>query len=779
MKSRKKQALSAIFLLSCFLILNGQNTVTLGSKDKAQLTIDLNGGAFTDFRLNEKSPNPFSWNIPLNEMPENNKKGDAPFQGHFLCLGRWGAPTDGEIKAGVPHNGQAGNQPWEVIGHSDNSYLHIYSKAPLDGIDANRKIYFDDNNAVFKVTDHIKSTVSIGRVFNIVQHATIGSPFLSASTITDSNADRGFMQHLSYPDPHRYEYVWPEGVVDISGTKIDLTAGDTEISYVSTHLFSDKTGWITAANPDNGLLIGYIWNTDDYPWLNVWHEMKDGTPWAKGLEFGTTGIGRSYQDLLSSDTRFHGENSFFFLDAGEEFEKSFICFMTQIPDDFKGVGEISMENGQIILYEKNSAKERKITVGNIFSPHQVSIKNHTAKDRIDEAFVIKRQDLKYTEKGKLPVLYNKEGNTVMCQADDLNLDGEWDELAFTYSLKAGETDNFSIEWVTPGLYPRFNPRTNVRLGKMVTPGNVVILNTDSHGKYNLPRGEGYPYQTDGPAWENDKMGFRHYFDGRNVRDVFGKRTTEMVMDTVGIQADGTPGDTYHQLHWWGRDIMSAAGSLGLGGIALQKKDTLIRLGITIDQTTDNVDSTKYTCIVNGPVRSIFILDFYGWDIGGDKIDVHETMTIWAGKYGYENVITTSPLPKGSNLVTGIVNNFNDRPYTFEKHGNYVMMSTHDKQTYNKEWYMGMSLLIEKVNFVSTFEAPKTGSGVTTSWCAKLKPNKQDEYRFNCYAAWELSDERFINSVFYQDMIRSYAEELTNKIIPAQTLMRESVNARKH
>ena len=58
------------------------------------------------------------------------------------------------------------------------------------------------------------------------------------------------------------------------------------------------------------------------------------------------------------------------------------------------------------------------------------------------------------------------------------------------------------------------------------------------------------------------MGFRHYFDGRNCRDVFGKRIPDLVLDTVGIRPDGTPGDTYHVLRPWGRDIMSAANSFG-------------------------------------------------------------------------------------------------------------------------------------------------------------------------------------------------------------------------
>ena len=169
-------------------------------------------------------------------------------------------------------------------------------------------------------------------------------------------------------------------------------------------------------------------------------------------------------------------------------------------------------------------------------------------------------------------------------------------------------------------------------------------------------------------------------------------------------------------------------------------------------------------MVNGPVRSIFKLDFYGWDIEGEKVDVYETMTIWAGKYGYENVIKTTPLPKGTHLITGIVNNFNNMPYTQEKTGRFEIMSTHDKQTYDKEWYMGMSVLIDKDNWTNKmFEAPKTGTGITTAWCAVLKPDKKGVYRWNCAAAWEITDERFIDKGFYINMIREYANELSNKI----------------
>ena len=238
-----------------------------------------------------------------------------------------------------------------------------------------------------------------------------------------------------------------------------------------------------------------------------------------------------------------------------------------------------------------------------------------------------------------------------------------------------------------------------------------------------------------------------------------------MLDTVGIRPAGTPGDTYHVLRPWGRDIMSAANSFGLGGIAVQLPDTLLRMGVTIEETVDNVDSTRYTLVCKGPVRSIFKLDFYGWQVGNTKVDVHETMTIWAGKYGYENEITTSPLPDNAVLVTGIVGNFNDMPQRLETYDRKVVsMSTHDRQTYNKEWYMGMSLIMPVSNYSDVFNAPDKGSDILKTWCVKMKPNEEGKYLFNAYAAWELADEQFTNRDYYMNMIDSYARNMVNPVV---------------
>lgn len=290
----------------------------------------------------------------------------------------------------------------------------------------------------------------------------------------------------------------------------------------------------------------------------------------------------------------------------------------------------------------------------------IVLQNPINKERVDESFKLSRAELKAASESLVPVVKKLDGTYVPCQVDDIDRDGVWDELAFVYTLKGEEKVELMVEWVSVSDYPVFERRTNIRYGKMTSPGHVEELAFDMHGKHNLPRSVNYPYQMDGPAWENDKIAFRHYFDGRNCRDLFGKRISEMVLDTVGIRADGYPDNTYQVLREWGCDILSAANSFGLGGLALQLPDTLVRMGVESKDTVDIIDSSHFEIITEGPVRSMFQLDFIGWDVLGTKIDVHETVTIWAGKQGHEEDIRTSPLPENAVLVTGIVANNNTK-----------------------------------------------------------------------------------------------------------------------
>ncbi len=333
-------------------VTSGDSIVYLQNKN-CKLGIDLYGGAFIDFQLSACNINPFTWKLNKEQMPANNQ-GGAVFQGHFLCLGRWGKPSAGEMEAGIPHNGEPANTWWNSSLASDYQ-LSMNNLAPLDGLSIERSVHLHQVHPVFKVREKVSNELSIGRIYNIVQHATIGPPFLDEALFVFSNAGAGFLQVNAWPNPQDRDYSWPIADNDSLSQPIDLQA-TRNINYVSTHVFADseQIGWVAAYSPTHQLLLGYVWPLSDYPWLNIWNHFENDRPVAKGLEFGTTGIGADYEKLLTTDRRFYGHQSFEYIDAGETKEKVFYGFMITVPKRINSIQSILLENGKLEIFEENN-----------------------------------------------------------------------------------------------------------------------------------------------------------------------------------------------------------------------------------------------------------------------------------------------------------------------------------------------------------------------------------------------------------------------------------------
>ena len=325
-----------------------QDTLLVLHNDSVTLSISRFGGAIVDFHFNNQQLNPLDWKVLPNDMPENNQKG-APFQGHFLCIGRWGSPTEGEKRAGIPHNGEPSNRWWKKDSLLLSGMLRMSVNAPLEQWQVNRRIKLYQNQACFEVEETLNNLLNSGRFTTIVQHATLGGTFLDESVLVNSNAGAGFNQNLISKSLSGFEYQWPIAYVDSLKNTIDLTKSNDSNGYVSTHVIDGEIGWATAANPGKRLLIGYVWKTSDYPWLHIWHGIKDGKLWAKGLEFGTTGLGDTFSPESMAALTFHGRNNNLFVDAKSSVTKKYVCFIMRIPENFSGVNSISFDKNQITV----------------------------------------------------------------------------------------------------------------------------------------------------------------------------------------------------------------------------------------------------------------------------------------------------------------------------------------------------------------------------------------------------------------------------------------------
>ena len=308
------------------------------------------------------------------------------------------------------------------------------------------------------------------------------------------------------------------------------------------------------------------------------------------------------------------------------------------------------------------------------------IENPLPVDRTEEALVLTRNEVaaKLAIPGNQLPLFHLDGALLPSQADDLDGDGTWDEAVVLVSLPAAGSGKMVVSFAEPEKYPSFEKRTNLRLGILQPDGSFQEV--DQYLAPSCRDSFRIIAQAESVNWENDKFGFRVYFDCRNVKDLFGKIQPRMIIDS--LQLPGTP--SYHDLASWGMDVLHCGSSLGSGGIALMKKDSLYRLGDT--------GSYEYRKIAEGPVRSLFELRYGDWVVDGDTLEAVEKITIYPGNYWFMSDVTVTPLPEGAQIVTGIVTSRLSRePFEFRENG-FTCIGTHDVQSLHND-ELGMAVIL--------------------------------------------------------------------------------------
>ncbi|WP_029272611.1 DUF4861 domain-containing protein [Flavobacterium sp. KJJ] len=394
---------------------------------------------------------------------------------------------------------------------------------------------------------------------------------------------------------------------------------------------------------------------------------------------------------------------------------------------------------------------------------KITLKNTAALAVPQKAITIKRSQLSVKDATNFyPILINKN-DTIPAQLNDLDGDGKWDELFLVTDFAPKEKKTVQLKWSS--VNPKFPIKTSVRFGKReakdlpVQPATEeVLLANQVHKKLGFQK-----YQTDGPTWENDKVGFRHYLDGRNSKDVFGKKLPEITPENVGINSKGAVEDNYHVMYDWGRDIFPVGNSAGLGGYALLIEDKINRLGILTNDTLNNVEKTTFKIVSEGPVNSVLSYKYENWKASGNQYQVQETTSIWPGMYGYENTVSINGLKGKETFLVAISNLNNKNPLKIVDAGDWVCLIQHDYLTYDRTWILGTAILVPKKLYKGYIEAPKTGQ-LTDSYLAKLTIENNKKISYYAIAGWELSaDKNFKDSTYFSNYVTTLAKQLSAKI----------------
>lgn len=331
----------------------------------AEVVIDLGGGSIAAYRLKSDGLNPLQWD----SWSFSPKANEAPpilprSMGHFLCLDRWGSASDAEKTHGMTNHGEATQVWWEGLPDRKpverQVSVSLTADLPMAGISVERYARMQQGSTVVLVEEVVTNTNPIGRIYNIVQHPTIGPPFLDTETVVDSNGTRGFMQNRPMPEPEKPEVHWPMAQ-KMDGAEVNLRyLKDDSLPNVVSFIIEEEYGWVTATSPESGLLLGYLWKSSDYPWLNIWRHVKDGKPFARGLEFGTSGLHRTGSDLVGKG-RIFDQALYRYIDADERQSYRYTMFLTEVPRNFDGVASLEYVDSQIRVTESGS-RARKVDV---------------------------------------------------------------------------------------------------------------------------------------------------------------------------------------------------------------------------------------------------------------------------------------------------------------------------------------------------------------------------------------------------------------------------------
>ncbi|HVF40937.1 MAG TPA: DUF4861 domain-containing protein [Gemmatimonadaceae bacterium] len=234
-----------------------------------------------------------------------------------------------------------------------------------------------------------------------------------------------------------------------------------------------------------------------------------------------------------------------------------------------------------------------------------SAENQLAIERRDEVIAVPWSRVTATVSSARPdrvrVIDDRRRETAS-QVIDNDGDGKPDDLLLLADFRAKETREFAIEAVASAL--KAEPRVFIR--------------------HDDPR--------DDMAWESDRIAFRIYGEGlkktpsamsSNGIDVWPKRVHALIVDKWYKKGH----DAYHIDTGEGADFFDVGETLGAGGTAIWKNDSIYR--------ADNFKAWK--TIANGPIRAIFELRYDPWKGGGLTVSETKRISIDAGQNLYKSV----------------------------------------------------------------------------------------------------------------------------------------------
>jgi len=103
----------------------------------------------------------------------------------------------------------------------------------------------------------------------------------------------------------------------------------------------------------------------------------------------------------------------------------------------------------------------------------LQVSNPLDQSREDATILLSREEISNwmeIPEDKAPMLLDVNGDAIPSQVDDVDMDGEWDELFALINLPPNGQQKVTLRFMSPDDSPEFEARTNLRLGDASKPG---------------------------------------------------------------------------------------------------------------------------------------------------------------------------------------------------------------------------------------------------------------------------------------------------------------------
>ena len=328
----------------------------------------------------------------------------------------------------------------------------------------------------------------------------------------------------------------------------------------------------------------------------------------------------------------------------------------------------------------------------------ITVTNDYQKAKTSVPVVIQLKDYGINVKS---ALVNGDGKEIACQLDDINQDGQMDELCFLTDIEGKSSKRFNITLYDNGEPRAYEPQVYVEMllsNKKVKESNKQNLYIS---QLTVDNGTN-PYWTlhhHGAAFENDMVAYRIYFDHRQTVDIYGKYQKRLELKETQFYPDDTQKATQY-----GDDVLWVGSTLGLGTLRGWdgKQPTML---------TD-VDKRSQRIISRGPIRTMVEVKDKGWtpQPGMQPIDMTALYTLYARRRECSIDVKFNKPAGDYQLATGFINVKNSTEFSDKKGlrgcwGTDWPVSAKDSVGHKRET-VGLGILIPEKYIVSEEPANK-------------------------------------------------------------------------